>query len=108
MKKILAGILILFFVSTSFAQTSNMSGTRKNIATIMFASLGGAIIGLSTLSFYGEPQDHIGNIWLGLGLGALAGGGYVLNQSYTTQAQITNPHRAKSKNISLFQYKIEF
>ena len=108
MKNILLGLVVLLAVSSSFAQTSTMSGTRRNIATIMFASLGGAILGLSTLSFYGEPQDHIGNIWTGMALGALAGGGYVLNQSYSNQAQITNPHQRKVTNLSLVQYQFEF
>src|SRR5580704_14870733 len=33
-------------------------GPRKQLATIIFAGLGGAILGLSTLSFYGRPQDY--------------------------------------------------
>ncbi len=50
---------------------------RRNAATIIFCGLGGAVLGLSTLSFYGKPQEHLGNIYLGLGAGLIAGGGYV-------------------------------
>jgi hypothetical protein len=84
MKSAIACVLCLIFVSlSSWGQfsTSYNSNIRRNVATVMFAGLGGAVLGLSTLSFYGEPQDHIGNIWLGLGIGAIAGTAYVLTDS---------------------------
>jgi hypothetical protein len=108
MKAIVLSITLLLFANTSLAQSSSMSGTRRNIATIMFAGLGGAILGLSTLSFYGEPQEHIGNIWTGMAIGALAGTGYVFNQTYSPQATITNPHQLNNRGFSLVQYRIEF
>ncbi len=48
-------------------------GPRKQLATIIFAGLGGAILGLSTLSFYGRPQDHLSNIAIGFGVGIIGG-----------------------------------
>lgn len=77
-------VFILAFGQTAFAQntsTGSFSGVRRGIATVMFAGLGGAVLGLSTLSFYGEPQEHIGNIWTGLALGVVGGSVYVLSQS---------------------------
>lgn len=77
-------VFILALGQTSFAQntsTGSFSGVRRGIATVMFAGLGGAVLGLSTLSFYGEPQEHIGNIWTGLALGVVGGSVYVLSQS---------------------------
>lgn len=83
MKKVLLSSLILVFLGSQsvFAQTSSFSHTRRNMATIIFAGLGGAVLGLSTLSFYGKPQEHVGNIWLGLAVGVAAGTGYVLYQN---------------------------
>lgn len=82
MKKIKIFLLILIFSQISFGQTSSTTANiRRGIATVMFAGLGGAVVGLSTLSFYGEPQEHIGNIWLGLGIGAIAGTAYLIVDS---------------------------
>jgi hypothetical protein len=82
-------VFIIFICSLAIAQnslaqtstTSGMTGFRRGLATIMFAGLGGAVLGLSTLSFYGEPQDHIGNIWTGLAVGVIGGTTYVLSQN---------------------------
>ncbi len=52
---------------------SSSGGPRKQLATIIFAGLGGAILGLSTLSFYGRPQDHLSNIAIGFGVGIIGG-----------------------------------
>lgn len=50
---------------------------RKQLATIIFAGLAGSILGLSTLSFYGRPQDKLANIAIGFALGVLSGFVYV-------------------------------
>ncbi len=48
-------------------------GPRKHLATIVFAGLAGAILGLSTLSFYGRPQDRLSNIAVGFAFGVISG-----------------------------------
>lgn len=58
--------------------SSELPGVRRSVATVIFCGLGGAVLGLSTLSFYGKPQDHTGNIYAGLGLGLIAGVAYVM------------------------------
>jgi hypothetical protein len=58
------------------AQTS-VTSFRRNFATIIFCGVGGAVLGISTLSFYGDPQNHVGNITTGLLLGLIGGGTYV-------------------------------
>lgn len=76
-----AGLLAVLLTFSSFAQAvehSEFSSTRRGIATVMFCGLGGAVLGLSTLSFYGKPEEKIGNIYLGLGLGLIAGTAYVI------------------------------
>lgn len=52
---------------------SELKGTRKQLATIIFSGLAGAILGLSTLSFYGRPQEHLSNIAVGFAVGTIAG-----------------------------------
>ncbi|NQZ01406.1 MAG: hypothetical protein HRT45_12150 [Bdellovibrionales bacterium] len=62
------------------------SGPRKQLAVIVFAGLAGAILGLSTLSFYGRPQDHLSNIAVGFAVGIIVG------TSYTTYKAATQPY----------------
>lgn len=84
MKKFMVIFVTAFCIShLAWAQTTtgSMLGFRRGVATVMFAGLGGAILGLSTLSFYGDPQEHIGNIWTGLAIGVVGGGAYVFSQS---------------------------
>lgn len=75
--------LSLSFVVPSgnaFAQGSQSAsrnfGPRKQIAVIVFAGLAGAILGLSTLSFYGRPQDKLANIPVGAAVGIIIGTTY--------------------------------
>lgn len=58
-------------------------GPRKQLATIIFSGLAGAILGLSTLSFYGRPQDHLSNIAVGFAVGIIAGTVYTIYQAAT-------------------------
>ncbi len=58
-------------------QTSGRGpGPRKQIATIIFAGLAGGVLGLSTLSFYGRPQDKLANVPMGVGVGVIIGAIY--------------------------------
>lgn len=86
MKLVMVLTLVCSFSLQSFAQATpeasgeeraTASGPRKQLATIIFAGLGGAILGLSTLSFYGRPQDKLSNIAIGFAVGVIAGTGYV-------------------------------
>jgi hypothetical protein len=60
-------------------------GPRRHLATIVFAGLAGAILGLSTLSFYGRPQDRLSNIAVGFAIGVITG------TVYTTYKAATEP-----------------
>lgn len=51
-------------------------GPRRHLAHIVFAGLAGAILGLSTLSFYGRPQDHLANVPIGFAIGVIGGAVY--------------------------------
>ncbi len=82
MKKLISVLLILLFVNPLQAvERSEFSGARRSVATVMLFGLGGAVLGLSTLSFYGKPEEHIGNIYLGLAAGLIGGGAYLLSTS---------------------------
>lgn len=72
----------IIFNNTAFAQTlATESNFKSKLATVIFVGLGGAVLGLSTLSFYGEPEEHISNITTGFALGILAGTSYVIYDS---------------------------
>ncbi|HVJ64383.1 MAG TPA: hypothetical protein VM901_03925 [Bdellovibrionota bacterium] len=46
--------------------------TRNTVGIILLSGLVGGVLGLSTLSFYERPQDHVRNITLGAGIGVIA------------------------------------
>ena len=115
MKKFILILLCTFFVAqmatAQVSTTSGFSGFRRGLATIMFAGLGGAVLGLSTLSFYGEPQDHINNIWTGLAIGVVGGSIYVLTPDSKNSAMALDPVPKAPhgvQKISQFQMKWEF
>lgn len=59
------------------AEGESHTGPRKQLTTVVFIGLGGAILGLSTLSFYARPQDRLSNIAIGLAVGIIGGVAYV-------------------------------
>lgn len=86
-KSTLVFIISLVFYSNVFAEstsrTYNSSGSsvRGQVARIMMSGLGGAVFGVSTLSFYGEPQKHLSNVAIGAAIGLLIGSAYVTSES---------------------------
>jgi hypothetical protein len=73
--------------------TSRGTGPRKQIAIIMFAGVAGAVLGLSTLSFYGRPQDKLVNVPIGGGIGIIVGA------IYTTYKAATQPREFMDGSI---------
>ena len=69
-------------------KAKGMGGPRKQLATIIFAGLGGALMGLSTLSFYGRPQDYLVNIPIGCAIGVIAGTAYVTYRAATNPQEL--------------------
>lgn len=115
-------ILIALTIGHSSVSSAQQSGKtfKRGVATILFSTLGGAILGLSTLSFYGEPQEHTENITTGALLGALAGAGYLVYDSsrvregsydisQSLEEQMRNKRAlASAKAPVLVSYKFEF
>ncbi|HXH32335.1 MAG TPA: hypothetical protein VNJ01_16160 [Bacteriovoracaceae bacterium] len=76
MKKLLSFILglHLFLLSPTQAQEVDFAKkTQEDIMLVSAAAAGGAVLGLSTLSFVDKPSQHISNIWTGAALGVIAG-----------------------------------
>lgn len=76
------------FAQTGQGNPTTVSGPRKQLATIVFSGLAGAVLGLSTLSFHGRPQDKLSNIAVGFAIGIIGG------TIYTTYKQATQPYGA--------------
>lgn len=54
-------------------KSSSRFGPKKQLSTIIFCGMGGAVLGLSTLSFYGRPQEKLSNIAIGFAIGVITG-----------------------------------
>ncbi len=85
-------IFILSFVlAVPFCVQAQVNQSQKsfkrNAAAVIFASLGGGVLGLSTLSFYGRPQEHTDNITTGVAIGLVAGLVYIFSDVADTQTQ---------------------
>ena len=110
MQKLITAALILFLscsiTSAAWAQPVNQSqkSFKRSAATVIFASLGGGVLGLSTLSFYGKPQEHTDNITTGVAVGLIAGLIYIFSdmgeQRYNEVRQPWIPefHSGKEQN----------
>lgn len=96
-KSLLALTIAFAVTSTSVSQAQAQTvaggeskargGPRKQLATIIFAGLGGSVLGLSTLSFYGRPQDHLANIAIGFAVGIIGGTAFVTYKAATNPAE---------------------
>ena len=79
MKKWLCFLLIfqLLTLNLAFGQEGGeddiLKNTQNDFMIVAGATLGGAIIGLSTLSFYDKPSQHTNNIWGGAAIGVIVG-----------------------------------
>jgi len=51
--------------------------TKNDMMVIIAAGVGGAVLGLSTLSFVDEPSDHYDNVLTGGAIGLIAGVLYI-------------------------------
>lgn len=97
-KRIFCLVLGLSLVAAPdvFAQAGTASyqpsGPKKQLATIIFSGLGGAVLGLSTLSFYGRPQDKLNNIAIGFAIGVIGGTMYTTYQAATKPRSFYSDH----------------
>ncbi len=79
LRNLMCLLMTIIFISYSSAQAQEqekggiVDDTKKDLIVITGCGLGGAILGLSTLSFVDEPEDHYKNIIVGGAIGVIAG-----------------------------------
>lgn len=101
MKKILFSLVILsqLIVSPVMAEDDFVKNTQNDILIVAGAGIGGAVLGLSTLSFANEPSKHISNVWTGAAIGVIAGVVFVAFNS----AQKNSEDLQSSSSFSTFE-----
>lgn len=81
-------ILLLTWCQPTFAQNDIVQDSIKDITTVLVMGAGGAVLGLSTLSFTETPKDHLRNILVGGAIGVIAGVGYVAFKQATVGSNV--------------------
>lgn len=84
MIRFLLALAMTFTFSFANAQPQGENSLRawkRDTAIVLFSAVGGGILGLSTLSFYGQPQEHTSNVGLGALIGLVGGVSYILWES---------------------------
>lgn len=82
-------IIGVFFVSTTKPavaqqtqyQSEGLRAWKRGAAIVMFSGLAGGVLGLSTLSFHGKPEEHTSNVTTGALIGMVAGAGFLMWES---------------------------
>ena len=91
-------LLLLNFASAQ-SEDDIIKNTQQDMLTIVAAGAGGAVLGLSTLSFYETPSKSIRNIWTGAAIGIIAGVIFVAyNSAQKGSEDLVG--KAPSKNFS--------
>lgn len=55
------------------AEDDLVKNTQNDIMIVAGAGVAGAVLGLSTLSFYDKASKHISNVWTGAAIGIITG-----------------------------------
>ncbi len=107
MKALLSLTLLLSLVvpRVSCAQAAKeddlIASTQNDILLVAGAGVGGAVLGLSTLSFYDKPSRHLANIWTGAAIGIIAGVVVVaLMHAQKSQDDLTGSVRPSSPDFA--------
>lgn len=102
-KVLLCFVLILssFISPRAFAESDELvENTKSDLFLVAGAGAGGAVLGLSTLSFYDKPSKHISNIWTGAALGIIAGVIYVAFNYAQKSQEVALDKIPSSKDLS--------
>lgn len=92
-KKVLTVFVLgLFLTQSAYAQQDGdiFQESMTDIVTVAATGLGGAVLGLSTLSFVEEPSEHLNNIVVGGAIGIILGVGIVAWRQANKSAQYYN------------------
>lgn len=92
---LLLSALMLVNPSLSMAQskeegTGFVDDSLKDISIVLGSAVGGAVLGLSTLSFVDEPSKHLKNISVGGAIGVVVGVGIVVFSQATKNTSAIN------------------
>lgn len=84
-------------ISEGYGQEQNndiIQDSVKDITTVLVVGAGGAVLGLSTLSFTEEPKNHLRNILVGGALGVIVGVGIVAyNQANSSKSLLIESYK---------------
>jgi hypothetical protein len=80
------------------------TGPRRHLGTIVFAGIAGAILGLSTLSFYGRPQDRLSNIAVGAAIGIIGGAMYTTYKAASEPKDFYGWQEAEAESWKLSEF----
>ena len=87
-------LLYLLNLNAAFGQEGKddlAAASIQDISTVVAIGAGGAILGLSTLSFVEEPGDHLKNVLIGGAIGIIIGVSVVaFKQANLSQEQYIN------------------
>ena len=113
MKSVLRFVILISLImssSYSFAQEAAGGGDKgmfensmKDVFTVVGTGIGGAVLGLSTLSFAEEPKDNLKNVVTGAAIGIILGVGIVAYKAATKNTQQYNEnayHQIDLKDFS--------
>ncbi len=79
------------------ASSNLVDQSLRDAMLVGAAGLGGAILGLSTLSFVEEPKDHLKNVLVGGALGIIVGVGVV---AYTQATKSETIYRQQGASLT--------
>ncbi len=101
-KKVILLLLSSFALLNSSVcaqQDDIVQQTMRDAYIVAGAGAGGAILGLSTLSFVEEPKDHLKNIVVGGAIGIIIGVGIVAWRQATASSQLYNQNAELLKEL---------
>ncbi len=99
-KSLLISLSIFFAINpTTQAQQGGdiLQETMTDMYIVAGAGLGGAILGLSTLSFVDEPSEHLKNVVVGGAIGIVIGVGVVAWRQANKSAELYNGNASLEK-----------
>jgi hypothetical protein len=92
--KFIFAVLILVLSLNTYSEDKSpvdeiVDESKNDLMVVIGGGIAGAVLGLSTLSFYDEPKKHTKNIVMGASLGIIAGVIFVAyNQAFKTKESV--------------------
>lgn len=85
---VLLSTILPQFAAHAQEDNSLVQDSVRDLTTVLAIGAGGAVLGLSTLSFVDEPKDHLRNILIGGAIGVIVGVGVVVyNQAENSRKE---------------------